>query len=236
MVRPSHAGNVGAAARAIKTMGFSDLCLVSPRLPIDHPDAIAMASGATDILSQAQCVNSLQQALAHTTLSFALSARPRELSPPIVDIREAAIQAHRHLQQPQAHVAIVLGTERVGLSNEEVACCQRLCHIPANPAYASLNVAQALQLAAWELRYHFLHHTLPSTPPDSPLPAPQAQVAALITHWEQALLHLGFLNPEHPKKLMPRMQQWFYRSQLSPAEVDMMRGVCTKILKTPRSK
>src|SRR5690606_2409263 len=154
MVHPSHPGNVGAVARAIKTMGFHDLCLVAPRFPdvLDLPEAQSLASGATDVLASVQIYPTLAQALEPVTLAFALTARPRDLGPPACDIRAAAEITCEHLRHPGL-VAIVLGTERSGLTNDDIALCQRICHIPANPEYSSLNVAQALQLAAWEMRY-----------------------------------------------------------------------------------
>lgn len=241
MVRPSHPGNVGAAARAIKTMGFKELCLVAPKLDNinEHAEAIALASGATDILSQACIVPSLKDALAPISLTFALSARPRYLGPPPLDIRESAKLAAEHIETATAKVAIVLGTERTGLNNSDLELCQNLCHIPANPEYSSLNVAQALQLAAWELRYALLTKlecdTLPSTngkvEPGS-LPANNALVADFLEHWEQALIAVNFLDPTHPKKLIPRMRQLFSRNRLSVDEVAMLRGLCTSMIKT----
>ena len=241
MVRPSHPGNVGAAARAIKTMGFKELCLVAPKFDnmLEHAEAIALASGATDILSQTRIVPSLEQALAPVSLSFALTARPRYLGPPALDIRQSAKLAAEHVENSSAQVAIVLGTERTGLNNSDLELCQNICHIPANPEYSSLNVAQALQLAAWELRYALLSKlestTLPSTngkvDPGS-LAANTALVADFLTHLEQALIAVDFLDPAHPKKLLPRMRQLFSRNRLSVDEVAMLRGLCTAMIKT----
>lgn len=241
MTHPSHPGNVGSAARAIKTMGFGELVLVAPLTDAitTQPEAISLASGAADVLEQAQVVPSLEQALAPVTLAFALTARPRDLGPPVCDIREAAAQARAHLDaEPAARVAVVLGTERSGLTNAHIALCHRICHIPANPQYSSLNVAQALQLAAWELRYALLEaaERLPQGTPAAQPAAPGSQpasgekVQAFLTHWEAALVAVGFLNPRHPKKLMPRMRHLFGRSALTQDEVDMMRGVCTAML------
>lgn len=245
MHRPSHPGNVGAAARALKTMGFRRLALVAPRDPgvLAHPEAIALASGATDVLEQAQCHDTLAEALATTTLALALTARPRDLGPPSCDIRQAAALGQAHLRAgADNRVAIVLGTERTGLSNEDIALCQRVCHIPANPEYSSLNVAQALQLAAWELRYALMAPDeappLPATGkadvPTGSLPASHQQVQDLISHWEQALTAVGFLDPAHPKKLMLRMRHLLSRSDLTRDETDMLRGVCTAMIKTAR--
>lgn len=244
MVEPSHPGNVGAAARAIKTMGFSQLCLVKPKLPtiITHENAIAMASGATDVLNNAVIVDSVEQALAPVSLAFALTSRPRYIGPPPKTIRQSAEISASHLNtHPSAQIAIVLGTERTGLENSDINQCQYVCYIPANPEYSSLNVAQALQLAAWEMRYALLeqlnlHHELrtPGKPLDSDSPATQAQLQDFLAHWEQCLVDIDFLDPNNPKKLMLRMQQMFTRNQLSQNEVAMLRGVCTAMLKTSR--
>jgi len=239
MVQPSHPGNVGSAARAIKTMGFSDLVLVAPREAdmTRHPEAVALASGADDVLAAAEVCDTLELALAPVTLACALTARPRDIGPPAADIRETATQVRAHMDTfAQARVAIVLGTERSGLTNEQIGLCHRICHIPANPAYSSLNVAQALQLAAWELRYALLDTPAASdrvsvTAPGAQ-PASSESVHALLEHWERALTAVGFLDPAHPKKLMPRMRHLFGRNGLTRDEVDMMRGVCTAMIKT----
>lgn len=244
MVQPSHPGNVGAAARAIKTMGFNQLCLVDPKDPsvLQHPEAQSLASGATDILAQASVVSTLAQALEPVTLAFALTARARYLGPPPLDIRQTAELSRTHLDQNAGQVAIVLGTERVGLENEHISLCQYLCHIPANPEYSSLNVAQALQLAAWEMRYALLSNTgadlLPHTEgkadPGKQL-ASNDKVHALLEHWERAIEGVKFLDPKHPKKLVPRMQHMFRRNQLTLDEVDMLRGLCTAMIKTAKA-
>ncbi|WP_239990119.1 RNA methyltransferase [Corticimicrobacter populi] len=240
MVEPSHPGNVGAAARAIKTMGFTKLTLVRPHLDdvLVHPDAIALSSGATDVLAGAEIVPDLAAGMRHVTLALALTARPRDLGPPNCDIRQAASLSVEHLTgRGSDEVAIVLGTERAGLTNEQIARCQRICQIPANPAYSSLNVAQALQLAAWELRYALNAESSFSTGgtvrPGDRLAGNEA-VQALLTHWEEALIGIQFLDPAHPKKLMLRMRHLLTRSNLSQDEVDMLRGVCTAMLKTAR--
>ena len=134
--------------------------------------------------------------------------------------------------------AIVLGTEKSGLTNAQIALCHRICHIPANPQYSSLNVAQALQLAAWELRYALLIDQgaalLPVSTAQEPSrgaePASSEAVQAFLAHWESALVEVRFLDPVHPKKLMPRMRHLFSRAGLTRDEVDMMRGVCTAML------
>lgn len=266
MTEPSHPGNVGSAARAIKTMGFEELVLVAPKLPnITHePDAKALASGASDVLERAQTYATLSQALEPVTLSFALTARARDLGPPVCDIRQAAQLAREHLREhPEGRVAFVVGTERSGLTNEQVSLCHRACTIPANPLYSSLNVAQALQLGAFELRYALLGleagqsvsplsraavmalaadpnnaldiNSLPeSSQPSGSRPASSQALQALLVHWQEALIAVEFLNPTHPKKLMPRMQHFFNRNHLTVDEVDMWRGVCTAMIATAR--
>lgn len=241
LTEPSHPGNVGSAARAVKNMGFDDLWLAAPQTEAmtADPQAVALASGATDVLDRTQTSPSLGEALGPITLAFAMTARARDLGPPPCDIREAAQLSAEHLMHhPDNRVAIVLGCERAGLTNEQVALCQRVCHIPANPAYSSLNVSQALQLAAWELRYALIDASqrLPQTPDLAPDPgktiATGQAVQALLAHWEQALIAVKFLDPEHPKKLVPRMQHLFQRSNLTQDEVDMLRGLCTAMIKS----
>lgn len=250
MVHPSHPGNVGAAARAIKTMGFRELCLVAPRFDnvAELPEAQALASGATDVLASVQVVDTLAQALAPITLAFAMTARERVLGPPVCDIREAATLSRQHLlEHNEGHIAVVLGTERSGLTNEDIAHCQRICHIPANPEYSSLNVAQALQLAAWELRYALGNlDGKAATPADNSAPvassdegnalASNEKVQAFLAHWQEALIEIQFLNLAYPKKLIPRMQHLFSRSALTNDEVDMMRGVCTAMIKAAKGQ
>lgn len=240
---PSHPGNIGSSARAIKNMGFSDLWLVAPKTPHMPEDeqALALASGATDILQNTQQTQSLDQALAPITLAFALTARPRDLGPPPCDIREAANLTREHLQSDPSHqVAIVFGSERAGLTNEQISRCHRICHIPANPLYSSLNVAQALQLAAWEMRYAFItrDQRLPHTPDLAPDPgkrrARTESVQALLKHWQEALESVRFLDPTNPKKLMPRMQYMLQKSDLTQDEVDMLRGLCTAMIQASR--
>jgi tRNA/rRNA methyltransferase len=245
MVQPSHPGNVGSAARAIKTMGFSELVLVAPKFPdiLTQPEAIALASGAGDILDNTPIYDTLEEALATVTQAFALTARVRDLGPPQSDIRQAATLACEHLAEHTAgHVALVVGTERAGLTNAQVALCHRICHIPANPEYSSLNVAQAMQLAAWEMRYALLQAAgedgMPVSRAQGPVtgaqPASGEAVHAFLDHWEQALTAVGFLDPQHPKKLMPRMRHLFSRVSPTRDEIDMLRGVCTAMMSVAR--
>jgi tRNA/rRNA methyltransferase len=245
LTEPSHPGNVGSSARAVKNMGFEDLWLVAPKTinMASDEQAIALASGAADILDNTQSTPTLEHALAPITLAFALTARARDLGPPPCDIREAAELARGHLAAHKSHhVAIVLGSERAGLTNTQISLCHRICHIPANPSYSSLNVAQALQLAAWELRYALItpEERLPTTPDLAPDMGKQLarteSIQALAKHWEQALIAVQFLDPEHPKKLTARMQHLWQKSDLTQDEVDMLRGVCTAMIRSAQNQ
>jgi tRNA/rRNA methyltransferase len=245
LTEPSHPGNVGSSARAVKNMGFEDLWLVAPKTinMASDEQAIALASGAADILDNTQSTPTLEHALAPITLAFALTARARDLGPPPCDIREAAQLARGHLAAHKSHhVAIVLGSERAGLTNTQISLCHRICHIPANPSYSSLNVAQALQLAAWELRYALItpEERLPTTPDLAPDMGKQLarteSIQALAKHWEQALIAVQFLDPEHPKKLTARMQHLWQKSDLTQDEVDMLRGVCTAMIRSAQNQ
>lgn len=248
MTNPSHPGNVGAAARALKTMGFEQLRLVKPKINeiTQHEDAVAFASGAQDVLTASREFNKFGEALEGITLSFALTARPRDIGPNCLNIREAALLAQTHLAAAEHNqVAVVLGTERTGLSNEQISHCHYICYIPANPDYSSLNVAQAIQLAAWELRYALIEqnpylNSKEEMKLDFPAPnqdplAPQEQVEALLTHWQKALEAIDFIDTQQPKKTMLKMRHWMLRSRLTQNETEMMRGVCTQILKSIKS-
>ncbi len=238
LVEPSHPGNVGAAARALKTMGFTRLVLVAPRVSgvLAEPEALAMASGATDVLAAAQVVPTLAEALAGVQWSMALTARSREYGPPQLTPKTAALEACTHAAQGE--MALVFGNERTGLSNEDVERCSVRAHIPANPAYSSLNLAQAVQVLAYELRAAFSSASAAAgSPLLSSLPASVGSAWAasddierMYVHLEQALIALAFLDPGHPKKLMSRLRQLFARSGLEAEEVNIVRGIAKHIL------
>ncbi len=211
MVNPSHPGNVGSAARAIKTMGFSELVLVEPKFPdvTSQPEAVALASGALDVLENARIYPVAGSRAGPVTLAFALTARVRDLGPrPATSARRPTWPAPTWPRRPRAWPPIVLGTERAGLTNAQIALCHRICHIPANPEYSSLNVAQALQLAAWELRYALLVDEgaalLPASTAQEPSrgaePASSEAVQAFLAHWEEALIGVQFLVPGAPQE------------------------------------
>jgi len=216
--RPSHPGNIGAAARAMKTMGIAQLVLVRPRRFPD-PEARAMASGALDVLQSARVCADLDEALAGTVFSVALSARPRELAHPPQDARAAACEI---LQAAGAgEVGIVFGNETVGLTNGEIMRCSRLARIPASEAYASLNLAQAVQVMAYELRMASLARSVPAK---ADL-APHEDLEQLYAHLERSLYASGFLHPRHPRKLMERMRRLIARAKLEKVEVNILRGM-----------
>ncbi|MFM0208924.1 RNA methyltransferase [Paraburkholderia sediminicola] len=242
LVEPSHPGNVGAAARALKTMGFSRLVLVSPRVPHvqSDPEAIAMASGADDVLASAHVVPTLAEALSGVHWSIALTARLREYGPPQWTPRAAAGAARE--QAVRGEIALVFGNERTGLSNEDVERCSALAHIPANPAYSSLNLAQAVQVLAYELRTAYLSdgEATPATPAAAQVSAgqgepagaraPSDEIESMYAHLESALVALEFLDPANPKKLMSRLRRLFARSGLEREEVNIVRGIAKHIL------
>ncbi|VVD90020.1 RNA methyltransferase [Pandoraea anhela] len=240
----SHPGNVGSAARAIKTMGFGRLVLAAPRAGADvlhDPDAVALASGADDVLANALVVPDLDAALHGVSWAVALSARSREYGPPNAEPRESAALAVQHAGQGES-VAFVFGSERTGLSNPDVARCNALVHIPANPLYSSLNLSQAVQLIAWEMRMACLAHARGDgqgvAVPVAPSPAvatsdtlaTRDDVEGMLTHLERALVDLDFLDPDNPKKLMARLRRLFAKSHLEREEVNILRGIAKHIL------
>jgi tRNA/rRNA methyltransferase len=229
LCQTSHPGNIGAAARAMKTMGLSDLRLVRPK-KFPHADADAMASGATDVLNGATVCDSLEEALTGCAFAIGLSARKRELTHELVSAREAATHAiELAVSQP---VALVFGTEMSGLSNDELIRCHQLAMIPANPEYSSLNLAAAVQVLAYELRIAASEEALPASASPFPL-ASHDEVEGFYAHLEQTLIRIGFLDPDMPKRLMPRLRRLFTRARLEKEEVNILRGIL-KSMQSPR--
>jgi len=241
LVETSRPGNVGAAARAMKTMGFHDLVLVKPRYEhvLMHEEAVAFASGAQDVLQQARVVNSLDEAIADCNVVAGLSARLREFSPPLMQPREfaasisasmAASTAALTAEESTLQAALVFGNERFGLSNEQVERCNVLLHVPTNPDYSSLNLAQAVQIMAYECRMATVSSTqMPSGIGFQGELAKAEQIEGLFMHLEQALIDIAFLDPAHPKKLMSRLRRLFSRSALETEEVNILRGIAQHI-------
>jgi tRNA/rRNA methyltransferase len=223
LVRTTHPGNIGGAARAMKTMGLARLVLVDPRYFPD-PQADAMATGATDVLAAATTCTTLDEALAGTTLALALTARRRELSHLAVDARRGAeIAINEALQAGE--VALVFGTEMSGLANEEVMRCQRVIHIPTSPAYASLNLAAAVQVMAYELRCAAAGPLVINN--ERFEPASYADIEGFYAHLERNLIATRFLDPAQPKRLMERLRRLFGRARLEKEEVNILRGILT---------
>ena len=224
LVRTSHPGNIGATARAMLTMGLSRLVLVAPRRFPDA-EADARASGATAVLDAAQVVGTLEEALAGAALTVGLSARPREFAGQVEDVRAAAgraIAAAAH-----GDVAVVFGTEMSGLSNEELARCAVVATIPANPGYASLNLAAAVQVAAYELRVAAGRGAVWHAPRFTP--ASHDEIEGLHAHATRTLVAMRFLDPAMPKRLMPRLRRLFARAGLEREEVNILRGILARI-------
>lgn len=221
---PSHPGNIGGTARAMKTMGLSRLVLINPE-SFPDPVAQARASGADDILAAAQVVGSLQAALSETVFAVALTARRRELSLPVADARSAAAQAVAWTGQ--GGVALVFGNETSGLSNEEVSLCQLPVTVPTNPAFSSLNLAAAVQILCYELRLA-AGGRLPAPAIEAPA-ASFDEVERMFVHLEQAMVRVEFLDPDNPRRLMPRLRRMFSRTRLEREEVAILRGFLTAI-------
>lgn len=222
LCQTSHPGNIGSAARAMKTMGFKHLYLVKPdKFPDAH--ATALSTGAADLLESAIVTETLSEALTGCAFAIGLSARKRNLSHQLVNAREAATEAIKiAANQP---VALVFGTEMSGLSNAELDCCQMLAMIPANPEYSSLNLAAAVQVLCYELRMAILEGKLAHT--DMTELATNDAVEGFYAHLEDTLFKIGYLNPNAPKKLMERIRRIYARARLEKEEVNLLRGILT---------
>lgn len=223
LCQTSHPGNIGSAARAMKTMGLRHLYLVNP---LHFPDAQAtsLATGAADLLESATVCSSLPAALTGCVLAIGMSARKRQISHELVNAREAAsravtIAAH----QP---IALVFGTEMSGLSNAELDCCQLLAMIPANPEYTSLNLAAAVQVMSYEIRMAAPDgaSTVSTTPTEL---ATNEALEGFYAHLEDTLIKIGYLNPDAPKKLSERIRRIYARARLEKEEVNLLRGILT---------
>ena len=222
--RTSHPGNIGAAARAMKTMGLEDLVLVSPR-HFPHAEATALAAGAADVLARARVVATLAEALADRTLAFGFSARGRDLSHPPRDWRACAPEAVG--ATAEGAVALVFGHETSGLSNDELLACQRLACIPANPQYASLNLAAAVQVACYELAQAAQCFRVPERPPR--VPATGADLEALHARLNRLLVARGYLDPAEPGRLDERLRRLASRLDLEVEEVALLHGILSSL-------
>ena len=231
LVEPSHPGNVGAVARAMKVMGFHDLVLVAPRFAdvLTHADALAMASGATDVLAAARIAPDFATALDGVTYACATAMTPRDFGPPT-----AAPRALFNTLAPSQHrVAFVFGSERYGMRNDDVYRCHVCLSIPTPPGYGSLNLAQAVQLIAYDWRMALGGFPLRARE-TSPALADAAAVQGLLNHWQQALITIDYLDPATPRKLMPRLHQLANRLELTTDELNILRGIARAIEKRKR--
>jgi tRNA/rRNA methyltransferase len=215
----THPGNIGAAARAMKTMGLSRLYLINPR-HFPDPQATAMAAWADDVLQHATICHSLDEALQGVVHTIAMTARLRDISLEVKTPREAVPEL---LQHAASHpVALLFGTEMSGLSNEELKQAQVLVNIPANPECSSLNLAASVQVIAYEIYTALQTHS--TTLPES-TPASHEQLQGLFTHMEQTLAEIGFFTTQNPTRLMQRLRRLYARARLEPEEVNLLRGI-----------
>ncbi len=226
LVAPTHPGNIGAVARAMKTMCLSRLWLVSPqRFP--GADATARAAGADNILYDAVVCDSLDEAIRDCHWVVGTSARERRIGWPVLEPGEFAAEARE--RAVEGNCALVFGRERAGLSNEELDRCHALVAIPSNPRFSSLNLASAVQVLAYELYRAFADAPQPGTqhgrPKDSAPLATSEEMAGMYEHMERALIHIGYLDPEAPKLLMRRLRRIFNRVHPDRSEVNILRGI-----------
>ena len=220
----SHPGNIGAAARALKTMGLQHLYLVEPRR-FPHAEADALACDAKDILQNAQVHATLDQALAGCVFAAGLTARKRHMGHTCVDVREAA-QRLIQIAATQT-VALLFGNEASGLSNDELAKCQLMVSIPTDAAYTSLNVASAVQIMAYELHMAWLNAPAPATAPVEL--ARLDDIELFYKRLEETLIRIQFLDPANPKRLMPRVRRLLARTELEKEELNILMGMLKSI-------
>lgn len=223
--RTTHPGNIGASARALKNMGFSQLYLVSTANPM-HSDALARASGAEDILQSATQVSTLTEAIADCHVVLGTSARTRSLSCPLITAKEAAIKSTSLAQHN--NIAFLFGQERTGLTNEELALCHYHVYIPCNPSFSSLNLAAAVQIIAYELQQVENGEPIHAY---SALPqlATLHQMENFYQHLEKTLIKIKFLDPSNPRHLMRKLKRLFGRASVEENELNILRGVLTAI-------
>ena len=241
----SHAGNVGAAARALKTMGFDDMVLVAPRWEnvLRREETIQRASGANDVLDKCRIVETLDEALDGMTHLCATVMTARDFGPPTRAPREhleafaarnVAAEGDASIDSIDTGIAFLFGPERYGMKNEDVYRCHVALQIPTNPKFGSLNLASAIQLIAYEwqlIQSKNQYKNLANKTLNSKRMADAKQLKGLLDHWQEMLWEIGYLDPELPMKLMPRMQQIFNRAQLRDEEINILRGIASAVHK-----
>jgi tRNA (cytidine32/uridine32-2'-O)-methyltransferase len=234
LVETSHAGNIGATARAMKNMGLSRLYLVTPQ-QYPHADATARASGADDVLAQATVCNTLDEALVGCQLVMGASARLRNLTVPLLDPRQCAAQVLNEVSGGDVECALVFGREHSGLTNDELGRCHHLVHIPTNPEYSSLNLAAAVQVLCYELRMASIGGKLETAAGDDEPLASADDMARFYVHLQETLEAIGFLDPENPRIMMQRLRRLFNRTRPNNVEMNILRGILTAAQK-PRGQ
>lgn len=225
LMQTSHPGNIGSTARALKTMGLSRLCLVDP-LRFPDPEATALASGAEDLLDEARVVATLPEALAQARMVFGSSDRRRGIRMLEIGPREFARLALD--AAAVGPVAVLYGTERTGLTNEELELCQYLVTIPANAAYSSLNLASAVQVLSYELRQEALSRVAVPPDPDPHVPAPNEQLERYFAHLDETLELIGFFGDRVSVKIMRRLRRLYQRAMPDERELQILRGILTE--------
>lgn len=229
LVETSHTGNMGSTARAMKTMGLSNLYLVNPLVKPDS-QAISLSAGASDVIGNATIVDTLDEALAGCSLVIGTSARSRTLPWPMLEPRECGEKSAKTAET--APVALVFGRERVGLTNEELQKCNYHVCIPANPEYSSLNLAMAVQIIAYEVRVAYLALQEAAKPQieyqETPYPLVD-DLERFYQHLEQTLLQTGFIRQAHPGQVMSKLRRLFTRARPESQELNILRGILTSI-------
>jgi tRNA/rRNA methyltransferase len=252
LINTSHAGNVGAAARALKVMGFDDMVLVAPRWAnvLRREETIQRASGANDVLDKTRIVATLDEALDGVDHLCATAMTPRDFGPPTYAVRDyfnllqkkelpvlCSIGLEPDLDPKTAfapRMAFLFGSERFGMKNEDVYRCHAALSIPTNPQFGSLNLASAVQLVAYEWRQALGGFAVQDAGA-TPAIADARAVSGLLTHLEKALVHIGYLDPAAPKKLMPRLNALLNRAALRDEEIHILRGVAKAMLQASPS-
>ncbi len=228
-VNTTHPGNIGAAARAMKTMGLNRLSLVNPH-NFPCAESTSLASGADDILANADIHDHFLDAIAGSNLVIGTSARLRSIPMPQLSPRQAAIRAFQ--ESASSEVAIVFGRERYGLTNEEINACHYLLNIPSSPDYSSLNIAAALQIVAYELRLQELENTpIPELPIEQ---APVERVEGFFEHLKEVLTVIKYIDPDQSNSMMTRIRRLFLKARLDDNEINILRGILSAVQKTRR--
>ncbi|MEG0623687.1 MAG: tRNA (cytosine(32)/uridine(32)-2'-O)-methyltransferase TrmJ [Hafnia sp.] len=230
----SHTGNMGSTARAMKTMGLTNLYLVNPLVKPDS-QAIALSAGASDVIGNATIVDTFDEAIAGCSLVVGTSARSRSLPWPMLEPRECGQRSA--MESEHAPVAIVFGRERVGLTNDELQKCHYHVAIPANPEYSSLNLAMAVQIIAYEIRVAHLDRIAAHQPVAEEEPYPLVDdLERFYAHLEETLHATGFIRPTHPGNIMSRLRRLFTRARPEAQELNILRGILASIEKQEHGK